>query len=86
LTQPRCPTPAANLIIVFNDITERWRNDERARHLAFHDVLTDQPNRALLIGALGQLINLSRREQRKLALMFLDLGGFSKPPSNCHPL
>ncbi len=63
-------------VLVFNDITERWRNDERTRHLAFHDVLTGLPNRALLMERLGQLINLARRETRKLALLFLDLDGF----------
>ena len=61
---------------VFSDITERWRNDERARHLAFHDALTDLPNRALLIERLDRLINLTRREARRVVLMFLDLDGF----------
>ena len=25
---------------VFNDVTERWQNQERAKHLALHDALT----------------------------------------------
>lgn len=75
-TIPGAAGSSDRYVLVFNDITERWRNDERTRHLAFHDVLTDLPNRALLMERLGQLINLTRRETRKLALLFLDLDGF----------
>jgi diguanylate cyclase (GGDEF)-like protein/PAS domain S-box-containing protein len=63
-------------VLVFSDITERWRNDERARHLAFHDALTGLPNRALLIERLERLINSTRREPRNVVLMFIDLDGF----------
>ncbi|MDP3233588.1 MAG: diguanylate cyclase [Myxococcales bacterium] len=63
---------------VFNDVTERWQNQERAKHLALHDALTDLPNRALLMERLGQLINLTRRETRNLAVLFLDLDRFKQ--------
>jgi GGDEF domain-containing protein len=41
---------------VFSDITERWRHNERLRHLAFHDPLTELPNRTLLLELLAQLL------------------------------
>jgi diguanylate cyclase (GGDEF)-like protein/PAS domain S-box-containing protein len=63
-------------VSVFSDITERWRNDERMRHLAFHDPLTDLPNRALLLERLAQLISQAEREDRQLAVLFLDLDRF----------
>ncbi len=63
-------------VSVFSDITERWRNDERLRHLAFHDPLTDLPNRSLLLERLNQLISQAEREDRKVAVLFLDLDRF----------
>jgi diguanylate cyclase (GGDEF)-like protein/PAS domain S-box-containing protein len=63
-------------IAVFNDITELWRKDECIRHLAFHDALTDLPNRALLIERLDHQTAIAKREQRLLAVMFLDLDRF----------
>ncbi len=61
---------------VFHDITELWRKEEYTRHLAFHDVLTDLPNRALLMERLDRQIAMSERETRSLAVMFLDLDRF----------
>ena len=65
-------------VTVFNDITERWHKDERIRHLALHDPLTDLPNRQLLMERLGQSIAKTEREPRPLALMFLDLDQFKQ--------
>ncbi|MDX1810200.1 MAG: diguanylate cyclase [Sulfurospirillaceae bacterium] len=63
-------------VSVFNDITALWHKDEYIKHLAFHDALTDLPNRTLLIERINrQLIN-SNRKDCNLALMFLDLDGF----------
>ena len=61
---------------IFNDITELWRKNEHLRHLAFHDSLTDLPNRLLLTDRLNQLIAISEREQRCVAVIFLDLNRF----------
>jgi len=69
-------------VSVFNDITEYWHKDERMRHLAFHDSLTDLPNRTLLIERLDQLIGITERDQRNIALMFLDLDGFKAVNDN----
>ncbi|RYZ81792.1 MAG: GGDEF domain-containing protein, partial [Moraxellaceae bacterium] len=50
--------------------------DERIRHLAFHDPLTDLPNRALLMERLGQVIAANSRDGGNVALLFVDLDGF----------
>ena len=63
-------------VSVFNDITELWRKDERIRHLAFHDALTDLPNRLLLQERLQQLIVMTEREYRNVAVLLLDLDRF----------
>jgi PAS domain S-box/diguanylate cyclase (GGDEF) domain len=63
-------------VSVFNDITDLWHKDEHIKHLAFHDALTDLPNRTLLMERLDQRLINSNREQCSLALMFLDLDGF----------
>jgi diguanylate cyclase (GGDEF)-like protein/PAS domain S-box-containing protein len=62
-------------VSVFSDITESWRNDERIRHLAFHDELTGLPNRSVLIDRLTEIIDAAR-EGHCLAVMFIDLDGF----------
>jgi diguanylate cyclase (GGDEF)-like protein len=45
-------------------------------HLAHHDALTDLPNRMLLQDRLEQAIELARRQDRRLAVMFMDLDRF----------
>ncbi len=45
-------------------------------HLAHHDVLTDLPNRLLLMDRLRQAIELARRQGKQLAVMFMDLDHF----------
>ncbi|MEO5794954.1 MAG: sensor domain-containing diguanylate cyclase [Rhodoferax sp.] len=77
-TIPGSVGTADRYVSVFNDITERWHKDERIRHLALHDPLTDLPNRQLLMERLGQSIAKTEREPRQLALMFLDLDQFKQ--------
>lgn len=67
---------AIRYVSVFNDITKRWQKDERIRYLAFHDPLTELPNRTLLMERLSQLIAATARQPNNLALLFLDLDGF----------
>lgn len=63
-------------VSVFSDITALRRKDEHIKHLAFHDALTDLPNRTLLMDRINQKLINSSRETCNLALMFLDLDGF----------
>jgi diguanylate cyclase (GGDEF)-like protein/PAS domain S-box-containing protein len=61
---------------VFSDITVRKEVEERIRHLAQHDALTDLPNRSVLMLRLEQLIELADRSKDRIAVLFLDLDGF----------
>lgn len=57
---------------------ERKRVEERIHHLAYHDVLTDLPNRTLFYDRLQQAILIGHRERRPLALLLLDLDRFKE--------
>lgn len=61
---------------VASDITERKRHELRAEYLATHDPLTNLANRNLLGDRLDQAISHSRRTDRILALLFLDIDRF----------
>ncbi len=58
------------------DITERKQLEEEVRQLAFHDPLTQLPNRRLLNDRLRQAMAASARSGSHGALMFLDLDNF----------
>lgn len=60
------------------DITERKQAEEAIREMAFYDRLTGLPNRRLLEERMRQLIALAEREQRKMAVLFLDLDKFKQ--------
>ena len=45
-------------------------------HAAEHDFLTGLPNRMLLSDRIGQAIALAQRNDKKIAILFLDLDGF----------
>jgi len=61
---------------VARDITERKRAEELIAYQAYHDVLTDLPNRALFKDRLGLSIIQAQRNETKLAVMFIDLDRF----------
>jgi diguanylate cyclase (GGDEF)-like protein/PAS domain S-box-containing protein len=58
------------------EVGERRQAEERARHLANHDVLTGLPNRRLLKDRLGQALALAHRREKGVAVMFVDLDRF----------
>lgn len=58
------------------DITERKRAQEVINFQAYHDLLTHLPNRALFKDRLGLAITQARRNEQRLAVMFLDLDRF----------
>jgi len=60
----------------FRDVTERKQSEETIRHLAYHDALTDLPNRALFTDRLMVALAQSRRVAQRLAVMFLDIDRF----------
>ena len=58
------------------DITARKRAEDEIQNLAFHDSLTQLPNRRLLLDRLKHAIASSTRSERYTALMFIDLDRF----------
>jgi diguanylate cyclase (GGDEF)-like protein/PAS domain S-box-containing protein len=58
------------------DITDRKLAEARAEYQAFHDTLTDLPNRALFTDRVNQALLLARRQSKRLAVIFLDLDHF----------
>ncbi len=65
-----------HFFVFLHDITERMQTEERIRQLAFHDTLTQLPNRRLLEDRLTQTLAASKRSGRYGALLFLDLDNF----------
>jgi diguanylate cyclase (GGDEF)-like protein len=57
---------------------DRKRADETVQYLAYHDVLTDLPNRALFCDRLRQALLVGHRESKPLALLLMDLNRFKE--------
>lgn len=55
---------------------ERVLHAQAVEHLAFHDALTDLPNRAFLSHLIIQAVKLGGRHSESFALLFLDLDRF----------
>ncbi len=64
------------LLLNARDISELKEAQAQVRHLAYHDPLTNLPNRALLMDRLTQQIALLKRHNLHGALLFLDLDHF----------
>ncbi|MBI3222947.1 MAG: EAL domain-containing protein [Nitrosomonadales bacterium] len=61
---------------VARDITERKRVEDLIAYHAYHDVLTDLPNRPLFKDRLGLAVIQAQRSETKLAVMLVDLDRF----------
>jgi len=61
---------------VARDITDRKRAEELISYQAYHDILTDLPNRMLFKDRLGLAVIQAKRKQTELAVMFVDLDRF----------
>lgn len=57
-------------------IEKRRKVEEDLEYLAYYDVLTDLPNRSLLIERIKQAINKAKRQGSLFAVLFLDLDRF----------
>ncbi len=62
--------------VIFSDVTERVRDQEKLYFLAHHDVLTELPNRVLLRDRLEKAVSRAARHNEMLAVFFLDLDRF----------
>ena len=67
---------AERYVAVFNDITELRQKDERLLYQAYHDLLTDLPNRLMLSERLRQEFLRAQRRKQMVALLFLDIDHF----------
>lgn len=60
------------------DVSERVLGQEKINYLAHHDILTGLPNRAQFRTRLQEALARTRRNEKLLALLFLDLDNFKR--------
>jgi Amt family ammonium transporter len=65
-----------SLVGALVDITERHAIEQQLKHQAFHDSLTNLPNRSLFMDRLEHALRRLRRHPGALAVLFLDLDRF----------
>jgi diguanylate cyclase (GGDEF)-like protein/PAS domain S-box-containing protein len=63
-------------VLTLRDVTEERRLQEELHHRAFHDALTELPNRVLFADRAGHSLALARRTGTITALLFIDLDDF----------
>jgi diguanylate cyclase (GGDEF)-like protein/PAS domain S-box-containing protein len=63
-------------VITARDITERKQYEARLAHFAYHDPLTQLPNRRHFQDYVENTLRTAKQEDRQLAVMYLDLDGF----------
>ncbi|MBP6851740.1 MAG: diguanylate cyclase, partial [Rhodoferax sp.] len=63
-------------VALFTDITAHKEHERQLEHIAHFDALTGLPNRVLLGDRLQQAMLRCSRQERSLAVAFLDLDGF----------
>lgn len=65
-----------HFLVVQQDISEKRRLEEEIHYLAYHDVLTELPNRMLFQDRVQQEITHAKRGKTQFAVLFIDLDGF----------
>jgi diguanylate cyclase (GGDEF)-like protein len=61
---------------VQQDISEKRRLEEEIHYLAYHDALTELPNRMLFQDRVQQEVSHAKRDNTHFAVAFIDLDGF----------
>ncbi len=64
------------ILLMAVDVTAERQAHEQLSHTAFHDPLTQLPNRLLLSDRLAQALAIAKREGTQVAVCYLDLDGF----------
>lgn len=64
------------MVLTARDVTDQKLIEAKVKHLAYHDALTDLPNRLLLTDRLNQTLALLNRHDLNGALLFFDLDHF----------
>ncbi len=70
------PLPDGCFVTIYTDVTEHHRNAAAIERLAHSDMLTGLANRYTLEAKLDQLVANARRNEQRLAVMFLDIDNF----------
>ncbi len=68
--------------ILINDITEKKQQQDALKFMAHYDALTKLPNRTLFVDRFNQAVAHSKRNDRLLAICFLDLDNFKPVNDN----
>src|SRR5579872_2576694 len=66
------------LIKTHEDVTDRRQTESRMAHMAYHDGLTDLPNRAAFLQALTQMIEACGEAGEEFAVLSIDLDGLNE--------
>jgi diguanylate cyclase (GGDEF)-like protein len=64
------------IIGITRDATARRRMEQTLQHMAHYDQLTGLPNRTLFFDRLARDLSRARRNEARMALLFMDLDGF----------
>lgn len=65
-----------HFLVIQHDITQQKQRSRHERHLAYHDALTDLPNRALFQDLHRKAVASAGHTARLIATLFLDLDRF----------
>ncbi len=71
-----CKTSATELTNRISNIIKAYNDEMRINHMAYHDALTGLPNRLLLIDRIEHAVSRAERQNKKVALLLLDLDQF----------
>ena len=72
------PVQNVGWLSTHEDVTERTQNEARIAHLAFHDPLTDLPNRAALGDHLAKTLQSASAGNETFAILCIDLDRFKE--------
>ena len=66
----------SHYVAVLTDVTELKMQQDQLEHVAYHDALTNLPNRTLLADRLQQAMARAGRRNERVAVVYVDLDGF----------
>jgi diguanylate cyclase (GGDEF)-like protein/PAS domain S-box-containing protein len=64
------------VVLTMRDVSDRRKLEDEIRHRAFHDGLTDLPNRVLFIDRVEHALSRMRRQGMSVSVLFLDVDDF----------